>query len=57
MANVGYSVSIHVEWTEKTLVDYIGVGTGPADPVLAGPLFQGKNIISFLQKTSNKQKC
>ena len=25
-----------------------GVGTGPAGPVSAGPLFQGKKIISFL---------
>ena len=39
---------------------YRGVGTSPAGPVLAGPLFQvfqGKNMISFIQKTINKQKC
>ena len=36
----------------------IGVGAGPAGPVLAGPLFiQGKNKISFLQKPSKEQKC
>ena len=31
-------------------------GIGPADPVLAGPVFsQGKSKIPFLQKASNKQ--
>ena len=30
-------------------------GIGPAAPVLAGPVFsQGKSIIPFLQKASNK---
>ena len=33
-------------------------GTGPAAPVLAGPVFsQGKNKIPFLQKASNKQSA
>ena len=33
-------------------------GIDLAAMVLAGPVFsQGKNNISFLQKTSNKQKC
>ena len=39
------------------VVRYRGVGNGPAGPVLARPLLQGKNIISFLQKASDKQKC
>ena len=33
-------------------------GIGPADPVLAGPVFsQGKSKIPFLQKASNKQSA
>ena len=48
----GNTISIHFE---HMLIR--GVGSGLAGPVLAGSLFQGKNIILFLQKLSNKQKC